>query len=339
MQQKTISSWLRTVCSATLLVITLALFSGCTKNVQIVSDVNQREANEIIVFLASKGITASKAQGAASAGAQGEPKWSILVDEGHSTAAMAILNQNGLPRVKGMSLLDLFGKPSMMSSEKEGVIRYQAGLAEQIATTIRKIDGVIDADVQISFPSTDSSQQLPWEEAAEQKVSASVYVKHQGVLDDPNSHLITKIKRLVSGSIQDLDINNVTVISDKARFTDLQLNQTPEALLEKEKGYVSIWSIVMSKTSASRFRALFFFLSLFVIVLGVVSAWLLWKMYPSIKRAGGFKGLLSPAPFPAHETVEEHISPEGAEQPLEEISHEEGRPAPEEEAPPSQPEA
>lgn len=284
----------------------LILLAGCQKTTLVVSGVDEREANEIIVFLASSGISAIKTPGSSSSpgGAQGAPKWNISVDEKKATDAMAILNQNGLPRIKGVNLLDLFGKTGMMSTDKEDTIRYQAGLAEQIASTIRKIDGVIDADVQISFPAADA-QALPWEQAAPQKITAAIYVKHQGVLDDPNSHLVMKIKRLVSGSIQGLEINDVTVISDRARFTDINMNQTPEILSssQKEKESVSIWGIVMSKSSAARFRVLFFFLSLFVVMFGVFTGWLIWKLYPTLKTAGGLKGLLKAEPFSLEESA------------------------------------
>jgi type III secretion protein J len=227
-------------------------------------------------------------------------KWNISVDAKKSTDAMAFLNQNGLPRIKGTNLLDLFAKQGMMSSDKEDAIRYQAGLSEQIAGTIRRIDGVIDATVQISFPSNDNSNAaLPWEQTAPQKITAAVYVKHQGIIDDPNSHLVIKIKRLVAGSVNGLDINDVTVISDRARFADITLGQTPETLStpSTEEDYVSIWSIVMSKSSANRFRKVFFFLCLSILICAVIAGWLIWKIYPTLKAKGGLKHLLEPAPF------------------------------------------
>ena len=287
-----------------LLLCTLLSLAGCQQNTVIVTAVEEREANEIIVFLASKGIAASKMAFTSSApgGAQGGSKWNISVNANKSTDAMAILNQNGLPRIKGVNLLDLFGKPGMMSSEKEDTIRYQAGLSEQIASTIRRIDGVIDANVLISFPSGDSSgSALPWEPAVPQKITAAVYVKHQGILDDPNSHLIIKIKRLVSSSVNGLDINDVTVISDKARFADITLGQSSEMLstIPQEDNYVSIWSIVMSKSSASRFRVVFFFLCFFMVIFALFTAWLVWKIYPTLKAKGGLKKLLQPTPFEA----------------------------------------
>ncbi|MBX9924390.1 MAG: type III secretion inner membrane ring lipoprotein SctJ [Rhabdochlamydiaceae bacterium] len=291
------------------LLLVLFLVTGCDKRSEIVSNLDEREANEIIVFLASKGIGASKSP-SASAGpgaGQGSAKWSISVDEQVSTDAMAILNQNGLPRIKGTSLLDLFAKQGLMSSEKEEAIRYQAGLAEQIASTIRKIDGVIDADVQISFPVAEAAGLGAAAEIAPTKITAAVYIKHQGILDDPNSHLILKIKRLLAGSVNGLDLNDVTVISDKARFTDVTLNQMPQTIsgsTSSGKEYVSIWSIVMSKKSAGKFQMLFFLLSFCAIVFALLAGWLIWKLYPSLKQKGGLKKLLNLAPFTAEEPVD-----------------------------------
>ncbi len=293
---------------STLLTI-LALFclTSCQQESLVVSSVSEREANEIIVFLASKGIRANKtAAGNTSPGAsQGPSKWDISVDDTRTTEAMAILNQNGLPRIKGTNLLDLFAKQGMMSSDKEDTIRFQAGLAEQIAGTIRKIDGIIDADLQISFPSSENASNMPWEKNTQQKITAAVYIKHQGVLDDPNSHLVMKIKRLVSGSVQELDVNDVTIISDRARFSDIQLSPITEALSSsaKEKEYVNIWSIVMSKSSASRFRTLFLALSFLAMLFALLTSWFLWKLYPVLKSKGGFKKLFLPNPFPLEQSI------------------------------------
>jgi type III secretion protein J len=170
---------------------------------------------------------------------------------------------------------------------------------------IRKIDGVIDADVQLSFPAAESSTAIPGATNAPQpKITAAVYVKHQGVLDDPNSHLIIKIKRLISGSVSGLDINDVAVISDRSRFTDVSLTPNAEILegRTKEKDYVSIWSIVMSKNSAARFRILFFSLTICAIIFAGIMGWLIWKFYPVLKRKGGLKDLLHSTPVQEEST-------------------------------------
>jgi type III secretion protein J len=286
----------------------LFLLSGCENNMVIVNDVNERDANEIVVFLASKGVAAEKSPytSAAIGGSDTTPKWSIAVPPSQATEAMAILNQNGLPRQQGTNLLDLFAKSGLMSSEKEETIRYQAGLAQQIANMIRKIDGVIDADVQLSFPIDTSATVMPGAAVAPvQKITAAVYVKHQGILDDPNSHLVTKIKRLVSGSVVGLDVNDVTVISDRSRFTDVSLTPQIEPLGAKAKEYVSIWSIVMSKNSAGRFRFIFFLLMIITIVCAVLLGWMTWKFYPMLRRRGGLKALFNHIPIQEQEGTTE----------------------------------
>lgn len=281
--------------------------AGCETNRVVVNDVEEREANEIVVFLASRGIAAQKVLSPTAPGAGGQGTevvlWSIAVPEGDMTEAMAILNQNGLPRKKGTNLLELFAKQGLMSSEKEETIRYQAGLEQQIANTIRKIDGVLDADVQLSFPPAETLAG-PGATTSIKRVTAAVYVKHQGVIDDPNSHLISKIKRLVAGSVNGLDINDVTVISDRSRFTDVTLGEKTESISSQVKDYVSIWSIVLSKQSALRFRLVFFTLIITNIVFILSLGWILWKFYPILRQNGGFKQLLNPLPIKSDETVE-----------------------------------
>ena len=82
-------------------------------------------------------------------------------------------------------------------------------------------------------------------------MTASVYVKHRGILDNPNSLLVTKIKRLVSSAIPGLEIDNVSVVSDRALYADITLEQVPRG----ERKHV--WKVEMLR----RLQKLNFFLS------------------------------------------------------------------------------
>ncbi len=275
----------------------MVTFTGCETDNVIIHNIEEREANEIVVLLANKNIIAHKvaaASGGAAAGGEATNLWNISVEEKKSTEAMSILNQNGLPRKAATSLLDVFSKKGLVTSEKEELIRFQSGLAAQIASTIRKIDGILDADVQLSIPEADTNVMTT--EAVHKKVTAAVYIKHHGILDDPNSHLIIKIKRLVSSSVPDLDVNDVTVIPDKSRLMNISLEDSKEDINYKNKEYVSIFSIIMSKASALRFRMVFFLLLIFIIFLALLVGWVAWKTYPIIKR-NGIKGFFKLAPF------------------------------------------
>jgi len=269
-----------------LLFLLLSIFLiGCETNQSIISNIEERQANEIVVFLASKGIAAQKitATQEATPGGGGTTTYDIFVDKDKAVEAMAILNQNGLPRVKGTNLLDLFAKQGLMTSDKEETIRYQAGLEEELKNTIRKIDGVIDADVKISFPSTTELTPAPGTEAA--KIKAAVYIKHQGVFDDPNQQLESKIKRLLAGSIESLSYDDVSVISDKSRFTDIKFPSDmkmigPRAL---EQEYVKIWSVTMTKKSATTFRIIFFTMIFLTFIFTAIAGYFIYKFYPQIK--------------------------------------------------------
>lgn len=127
---------------------------SCSSKKTIVNGLDEKEANEIWVYLSSKGIDVSKVQSTEGAGGGGKKVvlWDIQVPSDKASEALALLNQVGLPKRQAQRLLGLFQDVGLVPSEMTEKIRYQAGLGEQIASVIRKMDGVIDADVQLSFP-------------------------------------------------------------------------------------------------------------------------------------------------------------------------------------------
>lgn len=289
-------------------IVLSCLLTSCESQRTIVNGLDEKEANEILVFLANRGINATKIPASSEGGAGSKAVlWNISVESSQGNEAMALLNQVGLPRRRGQNLLGIFSNVGLVPSGMQEKIRYQAGLAEQIASTIRKIDGVLDADVQVSFPEEDPLNPT----AQKQKITASVYVKHSGVLDDPNAHLITRIKRLVAGSVNGLDFDNVTVIGDRARFSEIG-GGAFGSLNEEEKAFVHIWSLVIAKDSLTRFRIVFFSFTFIILILLLALTWLLWKLMPFIQKAGGIKKLFTLHPLeeapPASEEKEEGAS-------------------------------
>lgn len=266
----------------------LLFLVACESNQTIVNQLDEREANEIVVYLASKGISAqkipapSKGVGAAAAITQ----YMISVASDRSVDAMAILNKVGLPRRQGTNLLTLFAKSGLMSSNLEDTVRYQAGLAEELCNTIRKIDGVIDADVQISFPGATNPSAAAMPNAPLPKITAAVYVKHQGILEDPNSHIETKIKRLMSSGISGLNFDDVAVISDRSRFSDITLSPEGEPIGSKGvQTHASIWGIVLTESSLGRFRFVFFtFILLLLLCLGCIG-WLAYRLFRPMQHS------------------------------------------------------
>lgn len=299
-----------------LLCIFLPLLTSCESRKTIVNSLDEKEANEIIVYLSTKGIDVTKVPAKEGGGGGGGGSkiqlWDISVPIDQSLEAMSYLNQVGLPRRRSQNLLNIFTGTGLVPSEMEQKIRYRAGLAEQIASIIRKIDGILDADVQISFPEEDPLN--PAEK--KQKITASVYVKHNGVLDDPNSHLVTKIKRLVAASVAGLDYDNVTVIGERAGFSEL----APLGISsgnEEERQYVSVWSIIIAKDSVTRFRIIFFSFTLLILLMALILTWIFWKIYPLLKKHGGTKQLFTLHPIHTEEVPAVKSEEEKKEAPAE----------------------
>jgi len=306
-----------------LLLAVLVSVTGCSSRRIIINGLEERDANEIMVFLSTKGIVSYKIRAEAEGpGGGGAVLWNLAVPEDQAVEAMSILNANGLPRRRTHNLLDLFTTSGLVPSEMQETIRYQAGLAEQISGTIRKIDGILDADVQLSFPEEDPLN--PKDKKG--VVTASVFVKHQGVLDDPNSHLVTKIRRLVASSVQGLKFEDVTVISDRGRFSEGNV-QARFRSLPGNVELVRVWGVTIAQQAVGRFQTIFFsviaLLSLFVLT----TLWLLWKVLPVAKQCGGVKTLFFFRPYevsiPEEEELE--VKEQTEEEPSEEAESEEGK--------------
>lgn len=300
----------------------LPLLTSCEKRNTIVNGIDEKEANEILVFLDGKGISASKVK-SAEAGGGGAVKlvlWDISVPTEDASTAMYYLNQAGLPRRQGQSLLGIFTDSGLVPSELQEKIRYQAGLRQELANIIRKIDGVLDADVQISFPEEDPLNPG----ATKGKITASVYVKHSGALDDPNKHLQTKIKRLVQGSITGLSYDDITIIPDRAG-----IGEVPKArrqAREEAKDYVSVWTVIVAKESLTRFRLIFFSFILMILLLFVMMIWIGWKVYPVFKEHGGISALFQLKPIVEAKEKSETEAKGEEEEHAEEEAPEEGEP-------------
>ncbi|MCH9625126.1 MAG: hypothetical protein S4CHLAM123_02950 [Chlamydiales bacterium] len=279
------------------------LFTSCNTQSTIANSIPEREANEIVVLLNSKGIQAQKVPAPVSSigGGTQEKMWNIDVPANQITDALSILNQTGLPRIKGTTLLDLFGAKGLVPSDMQDKIRYQEGLSAQLAITIRKMDGIIDANVQITFPEEN-------EEAKE--VTASIYVKHRGILDNPNSLAITKIKRLIASAVPGLSSENVSVITDRAIYADINLQGLDE--MDHEREYVSVWSVEVSKNTVNRFRWIFYICIVLIFLLACALAWMFWKCMPLIQSKGGFNSLFKPQQYTSEteEKIEEEQPPE-----------------------------
>lgn len=174
--------------------VSLAL--GCSE-VQLYTNLPEKEVNEMTAILMDNGIKCTKVAGE-------EGTWSITVSQSGYSDAVTILSDLGRPRKQRPTIEELFPKTGFTSSPSEQRIRLTYGLAESLEETIATLPGgVVDASVHLVLPENN-----PFGESA--KVSrANVVVIHRRGGDIANA--VPTIKSIVIGGVDGLDADNVSV--------------------------------------------------------------------------------------------------------------------------------
>jgi type III secretion protein J len=175
--------------------IVLILLTGCNSD-QLYSNLDEKEANEIISLLSSSGIDASKTK-------DGDGEYTVFTNHDAFSEAIQLLKTNGYPRNKFQSLGEVFKKEGFVSSPLEERARLNYAESQELARTIESIDGVVLARVHLAIPKESKLN------SEEKPSSASVFIKHRRGIDLSGRE--AQIKALIVNSIEGLPYENVTV--------------------------------------------------------------------------------------------------------------------------------
>ncbi|WP_053076646.1 type III secretion system inner membrane ring lipoprotein SctJ [Caenimonas sp. SL110] len=180
--------------AAALLVTALV---GCGGSVELLSNMNEREANELVAVLSESDIKVQKIPGK-------DGVVNLMVDKDKVAQAIQILSAEGMPRERRATMGDVFRKEGLISSPLEERARYLWALSQELSETISQVDGVLRARVHVVLPerSTGGEASLP--------SSAGVFVKHRRTVNLEES--VPQIKRLVASSIPGLSVEKVSVV-------------------------------------------------------------------------------------------------------------------------------
>lgn len=147
------------------------LLAGCTED--IVFQVNQAEAIEIVVVLGENGIDAKTLPEASDK----EPLFKIQVSAADALRAKEILLRQQLPKVKPRGLNEIFQSPSMIPTATEERARLVLALQGDLAGTLETVDNVVDAQVHVVLPEAN-----PLESAADRtQARAAVLIKYRQI--------------------------------------------------------------------------------------------------------------------------------------------------------------
>ncbi|MDF0497182.1 type III secretion system inner membrane ring lipoprotein SctJ [Bradyrhizobium yuanmingense] len=195
---------------AFLLLPLVLLLAGCKADLY--TKVHEREANEMLALLLSKGVDAVRV--VAKDGTS-----TIQVDEKQLAVSIELLNDQGLPRQVFKNLGEVFKGSGLVASPVEERARYVYALSEELSRTINDIDGVLSARVHVVLPKNDLLRQ----DATPS--SASVFIRHGS--NAKLSALLPQIKMLVANSIEGLSYEKVAVVFVPVERAQHEMSSAP----------------------------------------------------------------------------------------------------------------
>ncbi len=173
------------------------LLAACNR-VTLYNELDEQQANQVMGALLGAGVASEKAPSSSKKG------WEVQVNRGDFPYAMQVLNSQGLPQATYRSMGEIFKKEGFVSSAMDERARYTDGLQQEIARTLSRIDGVVEARVHIALPPPDPLG------GRENDSSASVII-----FERPGAKLRdreTDLKVFIKDSVEGLaDVNKVTI--------------------------------------------------------------------------------------------------------------------------------
>jgi type III secretion protein J len=247
--------------SAIALVLCIA---ACGGSAELLSDITEDEANDVLAVLIDAGVDAHKTPGK-------EGMVGVTVDQSQVSKAISLLHAEGLPRERFAKMGEVFRKEGLISSPLEERARYLWALSQELSSTISQIDGVVKARVHVVLPerSSGSDPALP--------SSAAVFIKHrrQVSMDDA----VPQVKRLVANSIPGLAIEKVTVVLVPAASGKRSVEATRAAAAAS-----TVWGFEVSPASAPALQGLLTAMLALLAAALVGGGFLAWKLWGTALR-------------------------------------------------------
>lgn len=188
---------------ALLLSILLAA-TGC-REVGLHHNLEEAEADEILVVLNQHGIQATKEKEISGQ----DVSWKLMVSGDHVAQARQILLSNNLPNKRELGLSGVYKDKGLIPTPDEQKARYLLALKGEIINSLQKIPGVVDADIVLNVPQENNFAEL---DPVKKKPTASVVIRTHN--EDLIAQTMTeaKVQRFVANTVPNLDPNDVTVI-------------------------------------------------------------------------------------------------------------------------------
>lgn len=252
------SSW-HTFRTRLLGIFVVLWLSACSSQVELVSSLQETEANEVLAELLQMGIPAQKTL-------DKDGNASIQVEAKDISRSLDTLSVVGLPRSRYSGFGEVFKKDGLISSPLEERARYIYSLSQELEHTLSQIDGVLSARVHVVLPERGAAGD------ASLPSSASVFLKYRPDFD--LDYITPQIRRLIANSIPGLSNDKISVVLFPAQNTERIINGPTQT---------SVFGFMVNTDSA---RALSITLTIgfiLLMILGATIGYLVWAQQGNLK--------------------------------------------------------
>lgn len=250
----------------------LFVFIAC-ENMAVVHDLKERDANEILVVLAKRGIKASKE----SVEKNQEVTWIVKVNKKDATEARRTLVAHRLPRIRHGGLSGICQDAGLILTPKTEKCREILAFKGEIINSLESIPGVVSADVVLNLP---DKEEFPDENTPPPRPTASVTLRVLKEASEQTKLTEGKVQEFVANGVSGLDSRDVAVIIsyeetglyEKVTQDDLGVaeEETKTPLVsEASEELTSIGGLKLESESAKKFKLIaVMFLVLFLLLTG-----------------------------------------------------------------------
>lgn len=204
------------------------LLGGC-KEQELVTGIDQSQANEIIALLQRNNIPALK---------KAEPKqgYRIMVDSVDFPVAVDLMHSRGLPSRPRVEIAQMFPADSLISSPLAEQARLNSAIEQRLEQSLLTHNGVVSARLHVSY---DINQQGENDSSSTPRISALVRYRCDEV---DETVLIGEIKRFLLNSFYKADYDKISVILSPQEDVE---HVTPQSQQQQGSSFTSVLLGVM----------------------------------------------------------------------------------------------
>lgn len=174
----------------------VALLAACSTVIE--RGLSTSQADQVAAALEARGI------GVTTEVAPGGRGVDVSVLDADVGTALAVLRDEGLPRVDAPGIADAYAEPALVPTAGEERARLGAALAADLGRSIEAMPGVHDARVHLGMPDPSA---VPMDEAPAAAVASVLVRARAGQSPDEAA-----IRRLVAGAVPGLAPERVAVV-------------------------------------------------------------------------------------------------------------------------------